>query len=188
MQASWTWGPWPLGCVQKWQGLILGGWLGEHCSIPCASLYDLLVLVSQSYPTLCDPMDHSLPGSSVPGILQARTLEWVAIPFSRESSWPRGQTWVSCIEGRFSTVWAVGEALGMTCLSLCFKPPQQCDPCRLTPQRTPHSAGQHLLRACPGPAAIRCDKMIRAPAPLPSSPPPFQACQLPAPFYCCPNK
>ena len=108
--------------------------------------------------------------------------------FSGGSSWPRGQTWVSCIEGRFSTVWAVGEALGMTCLSPCFKPPQQCDPCRLTPQRTPHSAGQHLLRACPGPAAIRCDKMIRAPAPLPSSPPPFQACQLPAPFYCCPNK
>ena len=80
MQASWTWGPWPLGSVQKWQGSILGGWLGEHCSIPCASLYDLLVLVSQSYPTLYDPMDHSRPGSSVPGILQARTLEWLPFP------------------------------------------------------------------------------------------------------------
>ena len=36
----------------------------------------------QSCPTLCDPIDGSLPGSSVPGILQARTLEWVAISFS----------------------------------------------------------------------------------------------------------
>ena len=40
------------------------------------------MLVTQSYPTLCDPMDCSLPGSSVHGILQARILEWVAIPFS----------------------------------------------------------------------------------------------------------
>ena len=42
-------------------------------------------------------MDHSLTGSSVHGILQARILEWVAISFSRGSSWPRDQTWVSCI-------------------------------------------------------------------------------------------
>ena len=44
------------------------------------------VLVSQSCLTLCDPMDCSLPDSSVHGILQARILQWVAIPFSRESS------------------------------------------------------------------------------------------------------
>ena len=44
------------------------------------------VLVTQSCPTLCDPMDCSLPGSSVPGILQARILQWVAIPFSGGSS------------------------------------------------------------------------------------------------------
>ena len=43
----------------------------------------------QSYLTLCDPMDCSPPGSSVHGILQARILEWVAMPFSRESSQPR---------------------------------------------------------------------------------------------------
>ena len=43
----------------------------------------------QSCLTLCDPMDYSLPGSSVHGILQARTLEWVAMPFSRGSSLPR---------------------------------------------------------------------------------------------------
>ena len=53
--------------------------------------------VAQSCPTLCDPMDCSLPGSSVHGILQARILEWIAISFSRGSSWPRDQTLVSCI-------------------------------------------------------------------------------------------
>ena len=53
-------------------------------------------------PALCDPMDNSLPGSSVHGILQARILsEWVAIPFSRGYSWPRDGTQVSCIAGRF---------------------------------------------------------------------------------------
>ena len=51
-------------------------------------------------------MDSSLPGSSVHGILQARTLEWVAIPFSRGSSRSRDQTWVSFIAGRFFTIWA----------------------------------------------------------------------------------
>ena len=47
------------------------------------------VLVAQSYLTLCDPMDYSPLDSSVPEILQARILEWVAIPFSRGSSRPR---------------------------------------------------------------------------------------------------
>ena len=47
------------------------------------------------------PMDCSLSGSSVHGILQARMLEWVAISFFRGSSWPRDRTWVSCIAGRF---------------------------------------------------------------------------------------
>ena len=51
----------------------------------------------QSCPALCDPMDCSPPGSSVHGILQARILEWVAIPFSRISSQPRDQTCVSSI-------------------------------------------------------------------------------------------
>ena len=44
----------------------------------------LKVKVTQLYPTLCDPMDYSPPGSSAHGILQARILEWVAIPFSTE--------------------------------------------------------------------------------------------------------
>ena len=56
-------------------------------------------------------MDCSLPGSSVYGILQARILEWVAIPFSKESYWPRDQTQVSCNAGRFFTVWATKDAL-----------------------------------------------------------------------------
>ena len=51
--------------------------------------------VAQSYLTLCNPMDCSPPGSSVHGILQARILEWVAIAFSRGSSWPRDWTHIS---------------------------------------------------------------------------------------------
>ena len=56
-----------------------------------------MCLVAKSCPTLCNPMDYSPPGSSVHGIFQARILEWVAISFSRGSSWPRDQTCVSCI-------------------------------------------------------------------------------------------
>ena len=57
----------------------------------------VLCLVAQLCLTLCNPMDSSPPGSSVHGILQARLLEGIAIPFSRGSSWPRDQTLVSCI-------------------------------------------------------------------------------------------
>ena len=60
--------------------------------------------------TLCDPVDCRPPGSSVHGILQARILECVANPFSRGSSWPRDQAWVSCIAGRFFTIWVTREA------------------------------------------------------------------------------
>ena len=52
------------------------------------------------------------PGFSIHGILQARILDWVAIAFSRGSSWPRDQAQVSRIAGRFFTVWASREALG----------------------------------------------------------------------------
>ena len=57
----------------------------------------------------CDPMEYT-----VQGILQARILEWVAFPFSRESSQPRDQTWVSYIAGRFFTSWATREALTLS--------------------------------------------------------------------------
>ena len=67
--------------------------------------------VTQSCLTLWDPMEYcSLPGSSVRGILQTRILEWVAIPFSRGTSRPRDQTWVSHITDRRFTVWATREA------------------------------------------------------------------------------
>ena len=59
---------------------------------------------------LYDPMDCSSPGSSVRGIFQTRILEWVAIPFSRGTSRPRDQTWVSHITDRRFTVWATREA------------------------------------------------------------------------------
>ena len=78
------------------------------------------VLASQSCPTLCDPEDCSPPGSSVCGILQARILQWVAIPFSRGSSWLRGQTWVSCIAGRFFTIWATRETYLIGLLAKVF--------------------------------------------------------------------
>ena len=67
------------------------------------------IMDTQSCPTLCDTMDYSLPGSSILGIFQARVLEWVAISFSRESSWSSDQTWVSCIVGRCFTIWATRE-------------------------------------------------------------------------------
>ena len=62
------------------------------------------VLVVDSCPNLCNPMDSSPPGSSVHRILQARILEWATIHFSRGSSQLMDQTWVSCIADRFFTV------------------------------------------------------------------------------------
>ena len=61
--------------------------------------------VAQSCLTLCDPMDCSLPGSSIHGIFQARVQEWAAISFSRGSSQPRDWTQVSCIIDRCFTAW-----------------------------------------------------------------------------------
>ena len=63
------------------------------------------VKVAQSCLTLCDPMDYTVHGT-----LQARILEWVAFPFSRGSTQPRGWTQVSDIAGRFFTCWATREA------------------------------------------------------------------------------
>ena len=70
----------------------------------------LCVLVYQLCLTLCNYMDCSPLGSSVHEVLQARILEWVAIPFCRGSSWSRDQTLASCIAGRFFTIWATREA------------------------------------------------------------------------------
>ena len=73
--------------------------------------------------TLSDPVDCSSPGSSVHGILQARILEWVAMPFSRGSSWPRDLTSLSltshALTGRFFITRATWEALNSKSALLC---------------------------------------------------------------------
>ena len=80
-------------------------WMHNLCMCGCS--------VTQSCPTLCNPMDCSLPGSTVHGIFQASILEWGAISYSRASSWLRDQTQVSCISftGRWIIYyWATWEA------------------------------------------------------------------------------
>ena len=64
------------------------------------------LLIAQSYLSLCNPMDCSPSGFSVHRILQTGILEWVAPSFSRGTSRPRDPTQVSCIPGRFFTIWA----------------------------------------------------------------------------------
>ena len=79
--------------------------------------------VAQSCPTLCDPMDYSLPGFSIHGIFQARVLEWVAISFSRGSSQPRDRTQVFHNASRCFTLWAtrgVDKALTSALQNLRF--------------------------------------------------------------------
>ena len=89
------------------------------------------VLASQSCLTLCKPMGCSLLGSSVHGILQARILGWVAIPFSRGSSRPRDQSLVSCIgsqvlhclshQGSPGKTWPIFQfsSVAQSCPTLC---------------------------------------------------------------------
>ena len=83
------------------------------------------MLVSQLCPTLCDPMDCSPPGSSAPGILQERLLEWVLMPSSRGSSQLKDQTHifhVSCIAGIVFIVWAMSPTfLCILNLSIYFR-------------------------------------------------------------------
>ena len=65
--------------------------------------------------SLCDPMDYSLPGSSIQGIFQARIMEWAAISFFGRSSQPRGWTRVSCTVGRSFTIWATRKVPYLSC-------------------------------------------------------------------------
>ena len=95
--------------------------------------------VTQSCPTLRDPMDCSLPGSSVHGIFQARILERFAIPFSRGSSQPKDQNQVSCIAGIFFTIRATREAFSLAAaaaksLQSC---PTLCNPIDGSPPGSP---------------------------------------------------
>ena len=75
---------------------MIGMWIIYHLySTYSEQGFAVLCLVTQLCPTLCDTVDCSLPGSSVHGVLQARILEWVAMPSSRGSSQPRDRTQVS---------------------------------------------------------------------------------------------
>ena len=76
----------------------------EECGHFCCRL------VAESCPTLYNPIDCSPPGSSVFGVLLAKILEWVAISFSRGSSWPSDQICISCI-GRFFTNELLGKPI-----------------------------------------------------------------------------
>ena len=87
-------------------------WLAADDCFPCVCLLSRFSFV------LCDPMECNLQGSSVHRILQARVLEWVAMPFSRRSSQPRFQTWIFCIAGRFFTAGPLGQP---DCLLFCAK-------------------------------------------------------------------
>ena len=91
---------------EYWRGVPL-------LSSNCFTFYNtssLVVSVSVAHVQLfATPMDCSPPGASVHGILQARTLEWIAIAFSRGSSQPRDWTQVCCPAGRFFTIWATGK-------------------------------------------------------------------------------
>ena len=95
----------------------LGGWSRPHIlclakpgleyrlpnSYPRALGLAVLCLVAQSCPILCDPMDHSLPGSSVRGDSPGKNIGGVAMPSCRGSSQPRHRTQVSRIAGEFFT-------------------------------------------------------------------------------------
>ena len=104
-----SWSSWDL--KRKSQTKCFFFYIFFHRSNCCSHQHIERSEVAQLCPTLCDPMYCSLPGFSVHGIFQARVLEWVAISFSRGSSWPRDRTQVSCIAGRCFTLWATREAI-----------------------------------------------------------------------------
>ena len=101
------------------------------CACACMSVYPKIITWSQKlnhlympdifiknffknyFHTLCNPMDCSLPGSSVHRIFQARIPGWVAISFSGRSSWPRDWTEDSCIVGRCFTAWATRKVISI---------------------------------------------------------------------------
>ena len=84
------------------------------------------VYVNSAVSDSCDPMDCSLPGSSVRGIFLTRILEWVVISYFRGSSWPRDQTHISCVSciGRWILYhWAIREVLWPSpCLLMSYLP------------------------------------------------------------------
>ena len=107
---SWWWTGRP-GVLQSMGSQRVGYNWGTELILRCIyAESEVKVLVAQLCLTICNPMDCSLPGSSVHGILQAGTLEWIPISFSRGSSWLRDRTQVSCIAHGFFITWASREA------------------------------------------------------------------------------
>ena len=94
---------------------------------------------------LCNPLDCSLPGSSIHGIFQARVLEWVAISFSRGSSRPRDWTQVSHLAGRRFTIWTTREPMMKTLRLKEVKKLAQVH----EPESTPMDAEDHTLSITP---------------------------------------
>ena len=90
----------------------------DHClwrnSLTVWEIHLCVCSVAQLCLTLWDHMDYSPPGSSVHGISQARMLEWVAVSYSREFSWPRDWTHISCVAGRFFTNEPPGKPVEFT--------------------------------------------------------------------------
>ena len=110
------------GVVKSWRyifrSLLCVSYIYVHLSIYILFIYKRSTHMTnlaaaaakslQSCPTLCDPRDGSPPGSSVPGILQARILEWVAISFSNASQWKVKVKSLSCVQ-LFATRWTVAH-------------------------------------------------------------------------------
>ena len=115
--------------------------------------YDMLPAKSlQLCPTLCDPMDHSPPGSSVHGILQARILQWVAMPSSRGSSNPGikpSYLLSPALAGWFFTTSATWEAHTFTYIKVQFSRSVMSDSLR------PHGL-QHARLLCPSASPRAC--------------------------------
>ena len=86
--------------------ILSSGLCCQPCLCVCVCICVHAHTCTLLHPVLCDPMDYSPLGPSIQGILQARILEWVAIPFSRVSLQPKDWTQVSRIAGRFFTIWA----------------------------------------------------------------------------------
>ena len=112
----------------------------------------MLVLVTQLCPSLCNPVDCSLPGTSVHGILQTRILEWVAISFSRGPSRPRDQPWVSCIASRFFTICATRETQKIIPIRTSKPSPKAALPRNLC---LVPSASEELTRDFPGSPVVK---------------------------------
>ena len=89
-----------------WEVSSVNWWDALKTATPAAAAAAAKSL--QSCPTLCDPIDCSLPGSSVPGILQARTLEWVAISFSSAWKWKVKVKSLSSVQ-LFATPWTAAH-------------------------------------------------------------------------------